>query len=184
MKRSAVVTILVLLAAGSALAQNRSSYSGMETRQIKALSDNQVRDYLAGSGMGLALPAELNRYPGPKHVLEMADDLSLSEKQKYEAKMVFEKMQRDAKRIGKAIVDWESNLDGLFSAGKVTDDQLGSTLDGLAELAARLRYTHLIAHVKMHEILTEEQVDRYVVLRGYDSQSPRHKSRKHHSMEH
>jgi hypothetical protein len=32
--------------------------------------------------MGLALPAELNGYPGPIHVLELSDKLGLSAEQK------------------------------------------------------------------------------------------------------
>ena len=47
----------------------------MQTRSIKALSDQQIADLGAGRGMGLALAAELNGYPGPSHVLELADKL-------------------------------------------------------------------------------------------------------------
>jgi hypothetical protein len=49
----------------TALAQSAQPYSGMQTRPIKALSDQQVADLKAGRGMGLALAAELNGYPGP-----------------------------------------------------------------------------------------------------------------------
>src|SRR5919107_1454461 len=41
-------------------------------RPVKSLSEQQVADLRAGRGMGLALPAELNGYPGPMHVLEHA----------------------------------------------------------------------------------------------------------------
>jgi hypothetical protein len=54
----------------------------MQTRPIKALSEQQVADLQAGRGMGLALPAELNGYPGPAHVLELADKLGLSADQR------------------------------------------------------------------------------------------------------
>ena len=50
----------------------------MQTRLIKALSEQQIADLKAGRGMGLALPAELNGYPGPIHVLELSDELGLS----------------------------------------------------------------------------------------------------------
>src|SRR5258708_12736969 len=58
-----------------------SPYAGMQTRPIKALSEQQVADLQAGRGMGLALAAELNGYPGPSHVLELADKLGLSAEQ-------------------------------------------------------------------------------------------------------
>lgn len=79
MKRTLAV-IAALLASTVAFAQ--SPYSGMQTRPIKALSEQQVADLKAGRGMGLALAAELNGYPGPSHVLELADKLDLSADQR------------------------------------------------------------------------------------------------------
>jgi hypothetical protein len=58
--------------------QARQPYAGLEARSIKTLSDQQIGDLRAGRGMGLALAAELNGYPGPMHVLELADALGLS----------------------------------------------------------------------------------------------------------
>ena len=37
-----------------------------------------VQSYLSGAGMGYAKAAELNRHPGPMHVLELADQLKLA----------------------------------------------------------------------------------------------------------
>jgi len=79
MKLLAIATALLLL---SAAAFAQSAYAGMQTRSIKALSEQQVADLKAGRGMGLALPAELNGYPGPIHVLELSDQLGLSADQK------------------------------------------------------------------------------------------------------
>src|SRR5262245_64398212 len=80
-----LVSLLVfgptLVVAGPALAQHhheRSAYAGLETRDIKALSAQQLADLQAGRGMGLAIAAELNGYPGPLHVFELADSLGLS----------------------------------------------------------------------------------------------------------
>jgi hypothetical protein len=56
-------------------------YAGLEKRAIKALSDAQIADLRAGRGMDLALPAELNGYPGPVHVLELGDRLGLDAEQ-------------------------------------------------------------------------------------------------------
>ena len=60
----------------------QTPYAGMQARPIKALSDQQIADLKAGRGMGLALAAELNGYPGPLHVLELADKLDLSAEQR------------------------------------------------------------------------------------------------------
>ena len=58
-----ILAIFAVLASSiPALAQ---PYAGMETRAIKTLSDKDIADLNAGRGMGLALAAELNGYPGP-----------------------------------------------------------------------------------------------------------------------
>jgi hypothetical protein len=40
-------------------AQAQTPYAGLQTRSIKAFSEQQVADLSAGRGMGLALAAEL-----------------------------------------------------------------------------------------------------------------------------
>ena len=40
----------------------QTPYAGMQTRPIKALSEQQVADLGAGRGLGLALAAELNQW--------------------------------------------------------------------------------------------------------------------------
>jgi hypothetical protein len=69
MRRSTLVLLLCLAAApGVATAQHHQNYAGLQARAIKALSDQQIADLRAGRGMGLALAAELNGFPGPLHV--------------------------------------------------------------------------------------------------------------------
>ena len=70
----------VVFVSGTAVAQ--SPYAGMQTRTIKSLSNEQIADLKAGRGMGLALAAELNGYPGPIHLLELSEKLELSADQK------------------------------------------------------------------------------------------------------
>ena len=43
---------------------HQTPYAGMQQREVKALSEQQIADLKAGRGMGLALAAELNGYPG------------------------------------------------------------------------------------------------------------------------
>ncbi len=62
---SALVASIPLMI-GNAAAQ--SPYAGMQARPIKALSAEQIADLKAGRGLSLALAAELNGYPGPRHV--------------------------------------------------------------------------------------------------------------------
>jgi hypothetical protein len=54
-----------------------AGHAGKESREIKALSAEEMAGYLAGEGMGMALAAELNGWPGPRHVLDLAEPLGL-----------------------------------------------------------------------------------------------------------
>ena len=47
-------------------------YAGQQARAIKSLSDEDIAALLKGEGMGMAAAAELNGYPGPAHVLQLA----------------------------------------------------------------------------------------------------------------
>ena len=49
----------------------KSKYIGQERREIKSLSNDDIKELRAGAGWGLAKAAELNGLPGPKHILEM-----------------------------------------------------------------------------------------------------------------
>src|ERR1700682_4763348 len=67
-------------------------YAGQQTRTIKALSDQEVSDYVEGRGMGSSKAAELNHYPGPAHVLADSSRLELTDRQRAETQSVFDAM--------------------------------------------------------------------------------------------
>ena len=77
------IAIIFFLAAGvgPVAAQPASPYAGQERNDISALAPQDVNALLAGQGMGLAKAAELNGYPGPLHVIELAGPLSLTSEQ-------------------------------------------------------------------------------------------------------
>jgi hypothetical protein len=60
-----VVAVAALSIPQIAWSQAHQPYAGLEARAIKALSEQQIADLEAGRGMGMALAAELNGYPGP-----------------------------------------------------------------------------------------------------------------------
>ena len=97
-----------------------SPYAGMEQRRIKALSEQQIADLRAGRGMGLALAAELNGYPGPMHVLELADALELVAEQRSRTLALFEAMKAETIPIGERLIAEEAALDRLFADRRVT----------------------------------------------------------------
>ncbi|HPF74157.1 MAG: periplasmic heavy metal sensor [Rhodanobacteraceae bacterium] len=164
-----LVRAMALLAFGAtdSLRAEESPYRGMEARGIKALSSQQIADLLAGRGMGQALPGELNGYPGPKHVLDLAGELALIAEQAAAIRASFDGMQSRAIELGKQVVEAEDNLDRLFADGSVTNDSLNAATARIGKLNGELRAVHLLAHLETRALLTPEQRSRYQSLRGY-----------------
>lgn len=159
---------LAVIGLGSAATADTSSpYSGWESRQIKALSHQAIQDLRAGRGMGLALPAELNGYPGPRHVLDLADALDLTPDQRRATEALFNEMQAEAVALGAQIIALENQLDAAFSGGVADKTAIGALVADLAKLRGDLRFVHLKTHLPMRALLTEAQIERYAHLRGY-----------------
>jgi Spy/CpxP family protein refolding chaperone len=159
-----------------ALAESQQPYAGLEQRPVKALSEQQVSDLRAGRGMGLALPAELNGYPGPSHVLENAEALALTADQRERTKALFDAMKAEAIPAGEQLLEQEIKLDGLFASKAITQTALRSATQDIGAAQARLREAHLKYHLAMMTVLTPVQVERYRALRGYAPQGsePQH----------
>lgn len=144
-----------------------SPYVGQETRDIKALSAEEISTYLGGKGGGFAKAAELNGYPGPAHVLELAAPLALTPAQRTRTETLFASMEARAKTLGRALVEEERKLDQLFAGRTVTPARLNSALNEIGALQAKVRAVHLEAHLSQVEILTPEQIARYAGFPGY-----------------
>jgi hypothetical protein len=181
MKRCFLLLLILLCSSSYALAQKSSQmYAGQETREIKALSSDEVAAYLDGHGMGLAKAAELNHYPGPKHVLELSDKLQLSAQQIAEAQSAYDKMHADAVRLGKEIVERENKLDELFASGAITEEQLAEKVNEISRLQGELRIVHLRAHLAMKKLLSPTQIAGYDKLRGYGQGTEMHQQHDTH----
>ena len=161
-----IAALAAVLPVATASAQH-SGYAGQETRAIKALSDRDVADLLAGRGMGMALPAELNGYPGPAHVLELRDRLGLTPEQEAAVRTAFARMEAEAKPLGAELVERERALDRAFAEGTVTPDGLRAMTAAIGGLQGRLRAVHLAPHIETRAVLTDAQVRAYDALRGY-----------------
>src|SRR5438128_9078395 len=105
-----LVAIAFALAPGTMRAQAQQPYAGFEARSIKALSQQQIADLRAGRGMGLALAAEVNGYPGPMHVLQFADSLDLSDQQRAKMEELITAMKAEAIPLGEQLIVQEADL--------------------------------------------------------------------------
>lgn len=168
MLRLLAAAVIMVLPVTISMAQH-TGYAGQQDRDIKALSVHEVADLLAGRGMGLARPAELNHYPGPAHVLELKDRLGITPDQEAAVRAAFERMQAAAKPLGAELIQKERDLDQAFAGGSINSDTLRTVTAVIGGLQGRLRAVHLAAHIETKAILTGDQSRAYDALRGYGS---------------
>jgi hypothetical protein len=170
--RLCVAAIFVVATIGGVHAQ--LPYTGMQSRPVKALSEQQIGDLKAGRGMGLALAAELNGYPGPAHLLELADGLPLSSQQRTTVAQLFDAMKSEAVPLGEKLIAQEAELDRQFSSHTITPESLKLATEAIGQTQAALRETHLKYHLSTLSLLTPTQITRYANLRGYGEQPQGH----------
>ena len=174
LRNSLLLAVLLLLTVTPSDAQqeheHRSSYADQEDSGIAALDADELRGLLEGEGMGLARTAELNGYPGPKHVLELAEPLELTEEQHAAVEEVRLRMLESARSLGEQVVEAERLLDRRFQHGHIDADTVAELTEQIGVLTGRLRAVHLIAHLETRALLSEEQTGRYDELRGYDDE--------------
>jgi Spy/CpxP family protein refolding chaperone len=168
--RFSIAVVTMMAFGGLAAAQHQHSptpYTGLEQRAIKALSEQQISDLRAGRGMGLALAAELNGYPGPLHVLELADQIELSDEQRQRVRQLYDAMKAEAVPVGETLIAHESALDRAFAEGSISTATLASLTAQIGETQGQLRAIHLKYHLTTANLLSAHQRHRYAELRGY-----------------
>ena len=91
---------------GSGSGSGSGAVSGEATKArplpsaVSALTPEEIAGLKQGLGMGFALAAELNGWPGPAHVLELDAELRLSADQKARVKAIFDAMKKKAIAAG------------------------------------------------------------------------------------
>jgi hypothetical protein len=146
-----------------------SPYARRAAHGFSGLSDKEIGELEAGTGMGLARVAELNSYPGPRHVLDAvaAGQLAASAEQVARVQRVFDGMRSAAQRVGVEILAEERALDAAFRMAAITEADLQARTGRIAALRGELRAIHLAAHLSTRAILSDAQIARYDELRGY-----------------
>lgn len=165
---------LAVAALGASVAHAQSQpYGPLEDRPIQALSADEVASLEAGRGMGMALPAELNRYPGPAHVLENAAALGLTPEQRAAVSGQFAAMHSEAVALGELVIAKEVALDALFKSGGADAGSIDYLTNELGGLYGKLRAVHLRTHLATKATLTETQLAMYET-RGAMTRTARH----------
>lgn len=155
-----------------------SPYVAQVTSPVRGLSAQEVADLRAGRGMGYARMAELNSYPGPRHLLDLQKELQLSTEQITAINAIFVEMEQHAQSLGQQIITGEEQLGVAFATNTLDEATLQGQVMQLADRYGQLRMTHLQAHLAVTPLLTTVQINAYNELRGYTSsneeQSPMH----------
>ena len=181
--------VLATLCTGGFAWAQTSPYAGQESYRIKSLSPHEEKALLEGQGAGFAKAAELNGYPGPAHVIELADRLALTPEQLSGTKQLMNEHKARALSLGAEVVAAEQALDRLFGERRADAAAVSAAAERVGMLQARLRAEHLNTHLLQTALLSAEQARRYSELRGYlagptssgrapaqNSQSPHHRN--------
>ena len=163
----ALPIVLALLPLGLAAAA-----AGPDSREIRALGADEVEGLRTGSGMGMALAAELNGYPGPRHVLDLAAELGLTAEQRGRTERIHAAMQQSAQQLGERVIAAEAALEAAFRPGTATPADVDRLTAELGAARAALQAVHLNAHLALRDVLDAHQRHRYAELRGYATDRP------------
>jgi hypothetical protein len=171
MHPAASVFIVLAFVAAPTLAQHprqpEAPYAGMQGRDIKALSPEQLTDLREGRGMGASLPAELNGVPGPLHVLQLKDRLKVTTEQQAALERITAEMKSAAQNLGQKVIAAEGELDAAFKSNRADEATIEGMTAEIAALNGQLRAVHLVAHLQTRRLLSGDQVAAYNEARGY-----------------
>ena len=168
--RTAMAVFGLLMSVPAAIANSglpHAHYADQHDRAVSTLSAEDVEALETGAGWGLARPAEFNGYPGPRHILDMADELALSPRQRDDISALFDRMKADAQQLGPELIAAEKALDAAFRAGTIDAETLRARVAAAEAARSKLRVVHMEAHLAAAPLLTPHQRHLYNTLRGY-----------------
>jgi Spy/CpxP family protein refolding chaperone len=178
--RSAIIALFSGLLIFATLANaTDDSQSSKEKCAVSTLSDQEIRDHLSGSGAGDMQTADSHHYPGPMHILGNAEHLNLTAEQAAKAHEIYQAMSDERVRIGKEILQKESELEALFVQQKATEENTGKLIADLTQLQAASRLAHLKAHLRMRAVLSEKQLAQYDQLHDDHPQASAQEAQHH-----
>jgi hypothetical protein len=140
---------------------------------IQALSREEIGQLERGGGLGHGRAAELNHYPGPGHVLDLGDELGLEPDQVARLSAIEARLRADTAPLGARILEQQRQLETSFASATAEPKRIRRLTLAMAETEAKLRASHLTAHLDTRAVLSDAQLARYEFLQGYtDAAAP------------
>jgi len=133
---------------------------------LGGMSDAEKEALKAGEGLGAGRLAMQAGYPGPRHVLEMGDELELTAAQKEQIGTIFGGAKASFAKMGAELVEKEEALEAMFAAGDVDVGDMTKLAAEIGERQGELRAAHLAAHVRTREALTPAQLEKLSAMAG------------------
>ena len=134
---SLILTLAGLFVISLPAVSFQSKYAGQEKREIKSLSKDDVEQLSSGKGWGLAKAAELNGLPGPIHLLEMKQEIGLTQAQISDIQKLYMDMKNKAVPLGLKLIELERELDRAFADGSINDEPLKEQPEVLEQIMGR-----------------------------------------------
>ena len=126
-------------------------------RRLQATFDEIDAVLAQGRGAGLAFAADQNGYPGPLHVLELADRLALTPPQRARMETLQAAMFSDARPKSARLLEAEARLRRLFAEGTATEGLVRAAVVEVERARGEVRLVHLITHLETRSVLTDAQ---------------------------
>ena len=123
-------------------------------------------ELLKADDAGQAQYADVNGFPAPKHLLDLAKELQLSDAQKKSLQTIYVGMRSRALELGKRIIGIEEELHQAFQEGLVSEKSVRDDTEQIGKLRGRLRAVYLNANMKAKDVLTNAQIESYKKLRA------------------
>ena len=150
-------------------------YAGQQHSSVRGLTEEEIATFRSGTGMGLARAGEINGYPGPRHVLALADELDLTDDQRAAIRALESQVFAETVPLGERFLERYAALEQAFRDGTITMESLHERSAEIGQIEGELRAAHLKYHLLTRPLMTDEQIARYNQLRGYgEGGEPQH----------
>ena len=146
--------------------QAEGGMQGMGGGMLGGVSKQEKEALLKGAGLGAGMIAMTNGYPGPKHVLEMGDELELTAAQRESLGKIYGNVKARSVELGTELVEKDEELTALFASGSVSTGEVEKLSREIGELQGRVRAEHLNAHVETFDALTPAQRETLSSMQG------------------
>lgn len=130
--------------------------------QISVPPDKEA--LLKGEGAGQFVAAEQTKYPTPEKVLAFKEQLGLTKLQIKKIEELMQNLPVSAQVKGQEIVEAEEDLNQAFAAGTINDKTLRAKVEKIGKLRSELRFGYLQVCLKVKQILSSNQIERYKEL--------------------